>query len=768
MLAAEIWRRRVPHVCAAWLGAVWAATEVTAFAVTRYALADAWIDRILFGGLLLTLVVAYAAWRIGAEGKVRWRLADGLVGVAGLSIALALAHWFTADRNEESAHHVAAAATVKQPLLLIGEFRAASTAADAELEPMAHALSLLLELDLQYGRGFYASSLPTMGQSGPITLLRNLGFEDWRNADAGAWRSAARSYHFDALVMGELNHTQGQWQLTVERIRWLPEESREKKQYQSASSSELVDLAAADIRTWLSPSEVSADPSLESISAESESTRIKYAQASALIDLENQPEEGLRRLDEVLAESPAFAMAEMRKLSAQVKLAQREAMLKTLASLNRKLTQLPTRQRFQVQIMGAQLRNDAAEISTIYELWLQEDPSAREPRSALAEQRFLEHGDLEALQEMAEIAKSEANSRALLRVAGVYDWQDMDEQADALRSLALARDGNDLAAIMAQAQAFEYRGAFDEALKLWRKARLLNPNVRQPSVAMARIQFAQGDYEGALRAAAEVTAQATHRDSRLAAVLEQSDYLYRLGRYAETRKKMEELRANEYEALDPAQRSASIDGPLANAIAITEGPPAAEAYLQQNINLAEPEMRDWTRDNLALEAARYAGDFERAHQLSLAMQERAKSYSRTSETWFAAVATFMAFTQGKAGLAELTSSDALILDYVKRGQLQRARHQQLRMQVAPAMLAANATEQVQDWLSLVLRPSPKDPEANLLMAFIEWQDGKRLQAKARVKALQNVLQKADEHSHLRRIEARLDALPGWTETAATP
>lgn len=758
----ECLKRRLPHLLVAYLGSVWAGTEVITFVVSRYGFADIWVDRFLVGALSLLPAVAWIIWRVGAAGAMLWRARDigFTIGNVVLATALTIAVPGRAPSVAESHQGVAKVEptdSMTLPLkttLLVGGFRSLSeTEAGSEL---AFALPSLLETDLAYEPGFNTTSFITSGPRGIAATIAAQGIADPRQAETGAWRMVAASLRMQAVVTGKVLKSADGLELELSMTRWRPHEAHQEVVVKASEPIALIDQAAAAVRTFMVGTGIALsgeDPPLSSISSEQWPVLLDYARARDAVELKNQTSEGLSILDSVLSRAPTFAFARWTRMTAYYQLGQRDSMMAEITRLMRQLPQLPVAARFQVQLFDARLRSDKVAEEQVLEHWVQSDPAASEARFTLAQMRFQRNGDATALAELAALAKNAAGTSELLRVARLYDLRADGKNASLLRAIAIERAPNEPDAWLEQAAADEALGLFDAAETGFRKAQIMSPNLRAPMSGLTRIRFARGDFVGALADTVQQQQEATNDNSRLAFLLERVNYLDRLGRHRESLALMQAAYPKLAPGFSPNERIQQLDGPMADAIARAEGFPAAQQYIDRQVLVNDVEVQKFSRLQLKVRAAlasyRFDEMLKAAPELRLAYQKFANGSEANLDR------TLPFYTAAANGLTQATlpaieASDADIRAAVQRGEVGAEQHRALRAAVVPSLINDIGATLARRWLDELLTQKPNEPMLQVLDAALLRLEGKTEPAASRLNALQPIASAADADSELSR------------------
>lgn len=766
----ECLKRRVPHLLLAYLGSVWAGTEVITFVVGRYGLADVWVDRFLVGALTLLPAVVWTIWRIGAEGAVSWRerdlgiMAGNLLLAVGLVVVVPSRTLQGTAPSPESAPPQLGDSPLLQtkPTLLVGGFRSLSEV--AEVADMAFAVPALLETDLQYEPGFTTTSFIATGPRGIAATFASQGIADPRQAETGAWRLAATSLRMQAVVTGKVLKSADGLELQLSMTRWRPQEAHEETVVKASEPIALIDKAAAAVRAFMAGAGATLsgeDPPLSSISSEQWPVLVDYAKARDAVELTNNSSEGLPILDSVLSRAPTFAYARWTRMTAHYQLGQRELMMAEVARLMRQLPQLPVTARFQVQLFDARLRADKAAEEQVLEQWVQTDPTAREARFTLAQMRFQQNGDDAALAELAALARSGPGTSELLRVARLYELRADAETARSLRALAIERAPDEPEAYLQQAAADEERGDFDAAAAGYRKAMVLSPNLRTPRAGLTRVRFARGDFEGALADTIQQQQEATNDNSRLAFLLERVNYLDRLGRHRESLALMQAAYPKLAPGFSPNERVQQLDGPMADAIARVEGYPAAVEFIDAKVVLTDLDVQGFSRLQLKVRAAIATDRFDEVLKAAPALRAAYQKFANGSEALLdRALPFYMAGANGvtEATLPALQDSDVAISAAVLRGEVSADRHRAMRAGILPSLLTDAGAKLARRWLDALLVQGPNEPMLAVLDAELLRLERKPEQAAAKLQTLQPTASTADPDSPLaRRYQALTSA-----------
>ncbi|WP_146152021.1 tetratricopeptide repeat protein [Ahniella affigens] len=756
----ECLKRRVPHLLLAYLGSVWAGTEVITFVVGRYGFADIWVDRFLVSALSVLPAVVWTIWRVGADGAMSWRGRDIGITVGNLTLAVGLAVAVPgrappdAAPSPENTTTPVAKSTVPQlkPGLLIGGFRNLSDGGEGD--ELAFAIPGLLETDLLYEPSFNTTSFIANGPRGIAATFASQGILDPRQAETGAWRLVASSLRMQAVVTGKVLKSVEGFELQLAMTRWRPQEVHEEVVVKAGDPIALIDQAGAAVRAFMVGTGVTLsgeDPPLSSISSEQWPVLRDYARARDAVELHNQSSEGLPILDSVLSRAPTFAYARWTRMLAFYQQGQRDLMMTEISRLMRQLPQLPVSARFQVQLFDARLRTDKAAEEQILEHWVQTDPTASEARFTLAQMRFQRNGDEAALAELAELAKNGPGTSELLRVARLYDLRTDTKAAKALRTMAIERAPNEPDAWLQQAAADEEHGQFDAAEAGYRKAMVLSPNLRTPRAGLTRIRFARGDFEGALAATIQQQLEASNDNSRLAFLLERVDYLDRLGRHRESLALMQAA----YPKLAPGfslnERVQQLDGPMADAIARAEGYPASVQYIDANVVLSDSEVQNFSRLQLKLRAALACDAFD---ELLKAVPDLRLAYQKFANGSVALLDKTVPFYQAAVNgvtqddLQTLQDSDAAISAAVLRGEISADQHRSLRGAILPSLITNVGATLARRWLDELLIQAPNEPMLAVFDAELLRLDGQSELAASRLEALLPIVGAADAESPL--------------------
>lgn len=770
----EIWKdclnRRVPHLLLAYLGSVWAGTEVITFVVGRYGFADVWVDRFLVGALTLLPAVVWTIWRIGAEGPMLWRARDIGITLGNVALAVGLmaaVHSRTppaiASNPEVEAPAVVASPVLQtKPGLLVGGFRSLSES--EESADLAYAIPALLETDLQYEPGFTTTSFIATGPRGIAATFASQGIADPRQAETGAWRLAASSLRMQAVVTGKVLKSADGLALQLSMTRWRPQEAHEETIVKASEPIALIDQAGAAVRAFMAGAGATLsgeDPPLSSISSEQWPVLVDYAKARDAVELTNKSSEGLLILDSVLSRAPTFAYARWTRMTAHYQLGQRDMMMAEVARLMRQLPQLPVTARFQVQLFDARLRADKAAEEQVLEHWVQTDPTAREARFTLAQMRFQRNGDDAALAELAALARSGPGTSELLRVARLYELRADAETARSLRALAIERAPDEPEAHLQQAAADEERGDFEAADAGYRKAMVLSPNLRTPRSGLTRVRFARGDFEGALAETVEQQQQATNDNSRLAFLLERMGFLDRLGRHRESLALIKAAHPKLAPGFSLNERVQQLDGPMADALARAEGYPAAVQFIDTNVVLNDVDVQGFSRLQLKARAAIATDRFDEVVNLVPELRAAYQKYANGSGILLDRAMPF--YAAGANGVTEATlpalqEADAAISAAVRRGEASADQHRYLRAGILPNLITETGAKLARRWLDDQLVRSPNEPMLMVLDAALLRLEGNSERAAARIQALQPIVSKADPDSPLaRRYQALTSA-----------
>ncbi len=765
----ELRKRRVPHILLAFAGTVWAITEVVSFSVQRYGIADAWVDRVLLGGIAALPLVAGLTWRIGADGEITWRRRDGLFGIANILLVLG-AVWALPNTTVEAPAPIEVAGPAepttipRKPNLLIGAVRTADQ--DTEALNIAFALPALIETDLQYETGLLSTSFISLGPRSVIATLTSQGITEPRKADSGAWRLAAKSARVDALLLGDLRHEGDQWILSLVLTRWHDKEVRDTIEVKSRDPVELVDLAASAIRGKMMTgdnSQTGEDPSFATISSELWPALLGYAQAREALEVHSRPAKALKSLDEVLAKAPTFAVARWYRLRAQYALGQFDEMKSGMEMLTRQIAQLPLTTRFQLQLFEARLRNDRNAETEVLKLWVTSDPAAPEPLFALAEQDYRNEGSEASLLALTELARRAPTVDQILRVASKHEERGDAAAARKLREEAMKRRPTEPDAWIRQAQADEQSGRLDDAEAAYRKAQVLSPNNRVPPAGLLRIRFARGDYDGALKDAATQRERSTHPASSLASALEHVSLLNRLGRHAEAVAILETIYAEQSSTMSPTDRANQLDGAMADAIALARGYDAAKQFVDEHLQIADPEWRAYFSLQLQLRAAVASENFGAAVDLEPQIDESYRAAGFPLAISMQRVRAFLALANGPVdptNVATMQAAEELIDSDIRKGELTPENRLSLHIMVLPALVDAGRLDIATPWLDQAMALRPNEPTLLLLKAEQLRASGDLAAARTLLEPMRPWIEKADNTSLLRqrfeRVAAAID------------
>lgn len=745
----ELRQRRVFPLIAAYFGVMWALLEFTGFVVARYSIADRWIDAVFLSMWLLLPLALMLAWRIGAPGRVRWLRRDLLVMLGLLAAATGGVSWqqlrmpakpVAVTRVAESkATAPAPVVASSRRVTALAIFPFAVDSADPADAWLSDALPVLTEIDLQYDRRFTARTPISDGASGLQSIVQRLGATDALSAPLALRRRAVVVQGMQALVAGRVKRLDRGYEVTLEIHRVMPDAALGPFRIEGAEVWSLVDQIAARLRQELAPPEAQVaanDPALRAISSESIEALQAFVTATRAgsLDLDvAAAERGFARAAEL---DPAFVRAAYHRGAMLGALGQRDASLAVLEQLLPLLDTLPPSLRYAIQASRSYSTGDQAGARRAYEAWATALPEDRQPRYALASMDLQKDpDDLAALQRMHELALASGSNGEILSVAGYYQQREDLATARALVETARQRDPSDPNVFMTMMRIEQSAGNLDAALAAVDQMAVARPDLVQPEIDRAQLQFNRGDWQAGLQTLDRV-ARRKLAPIQQALVLEMRiSLMATLGRYRPTLPLIAELGKVHAGVLQPLEllRRHHI-GQLQN-LARAGDEASARESLEPALTSLDPLMRAYFEAMAEFQLAEIDTNGTRLLAAIAKLETAAAAFGTPFEEHVLGVYKVRAQLEIDGLQAGWPAYKAALAKAVQNAGKLRAHSTDLSSLLKrsiPLALAAGDSKLAVTWLERLQKSEPGDPEVRLLEAQVAVAQGDRETARVAV------------------------------------
>jgi predicted Zn-dependent protease len=292
-----------------------------------------------------------------------------------------------------------------------------------------------------------------------------------------------------------------------------------------------ADALAAEIRARFAPASLAADandPDVRAVTTESPESLAAYAAGLEALTLANDPATAATQFQRAWAQDPDFTLAGYGHFLALGQLGRNEEAQANLRQLLPRMHRLPERQRFWLQVTATP---DPQRKRVIYEAWRRKLPEDPEPKLALARFALAENpGDATALATMTELMLEDDRPVAHAQVADLHRRRGDVDTAESLLREGLARHPAEGLLTAPLAELLANTGRHDEARALLEEWAQLRPDLVSPWVQLSLLHVNQGRPAEALAAADQAEAQASNPGARRVALEHRAFLLFALGR----------------------------------------------------------------------------------------------------------------------------------------------------------------------------------------------------------------------------------------------
>ncbi|MGH7468248.1 MAG: tetratricopeptide repeat protein [Longimicrobiales bacterium] len=529
----ELVTRRVPQFLALYLGVAWGVVQFINFLEDRYALSPHLTDFALLGLALLIPSVVLFTYNHGKPGRDEWTRSDKLGLSVNIIIAVAVlllvfrnkdlgavvSSVTTKNETGQTVKRAVAKASFRKRLAL---FNFDGAADDTAIAWLRYGLPLGLAVDLsQDGFIELRQSVQFRGK------LRQLGYGNELNVPLSLKRTIANEQHLPYFSHATISRKDDQ--ISVEFALYNSESGElvQRRIYTDTGILELVDRLTVGLKRDLGVPETSKVPDLpvaEVLTSSLPAFRA-FAEGAAALQLNNQWPQATAHLEKAVALDPTFANAWYTLHNVYLLSNQRQDAMPPLQKAIDHIYRFPERMQYVVKFEYYMVKQDKERAEAVARMNVDvfpQDISSYELLLQLQSMRYDRDGMIASVHKILELDSSRAEM--LRQLGGLYEVKgDFD---DALRYYTqyAQRFPNQSEAFLSIGELQKVLGNVQEARANFEKAGVLATGRVAPTLALARLETEQGNFDAALRLYEEALSSARSAEDRAPAFDGLADY----------------------------------------------------------------------------------------------------------------------------------------------------------------------------------------------------------------------------------------------------
>jgi tetratricopeptide (TPR) repeat protein len=529
----ELIRRRVPQFLALYLGVAWGIVQFINFLEDRYALSPHLTDFALLGLALLIPSVVLFTYNHGRPGRDAWTRSDKL----GLSINFVIAlvvlllvfrnkdlgavvsSVTTRDETGQTVKRSVARASFRKRLAL---FNFDGPAEDTAIAWLRYGLPLGLAMDASQ------DMFIDLRQSAYFRArLRQLGYAQDFNVPLSLKRTLANEQHLPYFSDGKV--TRSGDQISVEFALYESEsgELLQRRMYSDTDILALVDQITVGLKRDLGVPETNKVPDLpvaEVLTSSLPAFR-EFAAGAAALQLNDQWPQARTHLEKAVELDPTFANAWFTLHQVYLLSNDRQNSLPPLQKAIDHIYRFPERLQYPVKVEYYIIKQDKERAYAVARMNVDvfpQDVSSYELLLQLQTMRYDRDGMIASVHKILELDSTRAEK--LRELGGLYETKGDFENALRYYTQYAQRFPNQHEAFLSIGELQKVLGNVQEARANFEKAALLATGRVAPTLALARLETEQGNFEAAQRHYEEALSAARSAEDRAPVLDGLADY----------------------------------------------------------------------------------------------------------------------------------------------------------------------------------------------------------------------------------------------------